>query len=179
MPTRVLDVGKETVRLVEPRAQAMNSPYLTLSHCWGQTEVIKLTTATISSMQAGIPILELPMLYQDAVTACKQLEIPYLWIDSLCIIQDQELDWTREIAAMGAVYSNALCNIEASHSTDSSGRLFFSRNQTRIKAFPITVEWHQDGQLQFFLIDLSVQLENDMKEAPLVKSLGASRAAAG
>ena len=169
MPTRVLDVGRESVRLIEPRPQAINSPYLTLSHCWGQTEVIKLTTATISSMQAGIPILELPMLYQDAVTACKHLEIRYLWIDSLCIIQDQELDWTREIAAMGAVYSNALCNIEASHATDSSGRLFFSRNQTRITPLPVTVEWHQDDQLQFFLIDLSVQLENDMKEAPLVK----------
>lgn len=169
MPTRVLEVGKETVHLIEPRAQGMNCPYLTLSHCWGQTEVIKLTTATIDSMQAGIPILELPMLYQDVVTACIQLEIRYLWIDSLCIIQDQELDWTREIAAMGAVYSNALCNIEASHATDSSGRLFFSRNQTRIRPFPVTVEWHQDGPLQFFLIDLSVQLENDMKEAPLVK----------
>ena len=169
MPTRVLDVGKEAVRLVEPRAQATNGPYLTFSHCWGQAEVIKLTTATIGSMQAGIPVLELPTLYQDAVTACRQLEIRYLWIDSLCIIQDQERDWTREIATMGAVYSNALCNIEASHAPDSSGRLFFSRNQTRIRPFPVTVEWHQDGPLQFFLIDLSVQLENDMKEAPLVK----------
>ena len=149
MPTRVLDVGRETVRLIEPRAQAMNSPYLTLSHCWGRTEVIKLTTATISSRQAGIPILGLPMLYQDAVTACKHLEIRYLWIDSLCIIQDQELDWTREIATMGAVYSNALCNIEASHATDSSGRLFFSRNQTRITPLPVTVEWHRDDQLNF------------------------------
>ena len=120
-------------------------------------------------MQAGIPILELPMLYQDAVTACKQLEVRYLWIDSLCIIQDQELDWTREIAVMEAVYSNALCNIEASHATDSSGRLFFSRNQTRITPFPVMVEWHQDGALQFYLVDLSVQLKNDMKEAPLVK----------
>ena len=120
-------------------------------------------------MQAGLPILELPMLYQDAVIACKQLEIQYLWIDSLCIIQDQELDWTREIAAMGAVYSNALCNIEASHAMDNSGRLFFSRNSTRITPFPVTVEWHQESQLPFFLIDISVQLENDMKEAPLVK----------
>ena len=33
MPTRVLDVGKDTVRFIEPRAQAMDGPYLTLSHC--------------------------------------------------------------------------------------------------------------------------------------------------
>ena len=172
MPTRVLDVGNEkcsTVRLIEPRPQAMNGPYLTLSHCWGQTEVIKLTAATIDSMQDGISIPELPALYQDIITVCRQLEIRYLWIDSLCIIQDQELDWTREIAAMGEVYSNALCNIEAAHAADVSGRLLFSRNQTRITPFPVTVEWHKDGPLPFFLIDLSVQLENDMNEAPLLK----------
>lgn len=172
MPTRVLDAGNDkcsTVPLVEPRTQAMNGPSLTLSHCWGQNEVIKLTTATMDSMQDGLSIAELPMLYQDAITVCRQLEIRYLWIDSLCIIQDQELDWTREIAAMGEIYSNALCNIEAAYAADVSGRLFFSRNKTRITPFPVTVEWHQDGPLPFFLIDLSVQLENDMKEAPLLK----------
>ena len=124
MPTRVLDVGNEKcsrVRLIESRPQAINGPYLTLSHCWGQTEVIKLTTATMDRMQDGISITELPMLYQDMITACWQLGIRYLWIDSLCIIQDQELDWTREIAAMGEVYSNALCNTEAAHAVDVSG----------------------------------------------------------
>ena len=70
---------------------------------------------------------------------------------------------------MGEVYSNALCNIEASSAVDVSGRLFFSRYQTRIMPFPITLEWHEDGPLSFFLVDLSVQLEIDMKEAPLLR----------
>ena len=172
MPTRVLDVGNQTcslVRLVQPRLEAMSAPYLTLSHCWGQTEVLKLTTATIGTMRNGISIQELPALYQDAVTVCQYLEVRYLWIDSLCIIQDQELDWTREIAAMGEIYSNALCNIEAAYAADISGRLFFSRSQTRITPLPVTVEWHGDGPLPCFLIDLSVQLENDMNGAPLLK----------
>ena len=172
MPTRVLDVGDQTsstIRLVEPRSQAMSGPYLTLSHCWGQTEVLKLTTATMGAMQNGISAQELPALYQDAITVCQHLEIRYLWIDSLCIIQDQELDWTREIAAMGEVYSNALCNVEAAYATDVSGRLVFSRCQTRITPLPVTVEWHGDGPLPCFLVDLSVQLENDMNGAPLLK----------
>lgn len=172
MPTRVLDVGNEkcsTVQLVETRPQAINGSYLTLSHCWGQNEVIKLTTATVDNMHVGISISELPALYQDAITVCRRLEIRYLWIDSLCIIQDQELDWTREIAAMGEVYSNALCNIEAAHAADVFGRLFFSRDSTRIKLFPVTIERHEDGPLPFFLMDLSVQLENDMNGAPLLK----------
>ena len=172
MPTRVLDVGNtkcSIVRLIETRPQAVNGPYLTLSHCWGQSEVVKLTTANKDSMHNGIPVPGLPLLYQDAVTVCRRLEIRYLWIDSLCIIQDQELDWAGEKAAMGDVYSNAICNIEASSAVNVSGRLCFSRNQTRITPFPISVEWHQDGPLPFFLIDLSVQLENDMIEAPLLK----------
>ena len=95
MPTRVLDVGDtkcSTVCLIETRSQAVKGPYLTLSHCWGQIEVIKLTTVTNASMHDGVYVSELPLLYQDAVTVCRQLEIRYLWIDSLCIIQDQELD---------------------------------------------------------------------------------------
>ena len=70
---------------------------------------------------------------------------------------------------MGEVYSNALCNIEASYAVDVSGRLFFSRSQTRITPFPVMVEWYKDCLLPFSLIDLLVQLENDMNKAPLPK----------
>ena len=172
MPTRVLDVKDKlssTVRLIETRAEAVNGPYATLSHCWGHDKVIKLTTASIHSLRFGIAMSELPTLYQDAITVCRRLDIRYLWVDSLCIIQDQELDWTSEISAMGQVYSNALFNIEAAHAADVSGQLFFSRNRTRITLLPTVVEWHIDGPLQFFLVDISVQLEDDMGEAPLFK----------
>ena len=120
-------------------------------------------------MRNGIPISELSKLYQDAVKTCRQLGVRYLWIDSLCIIQDQELDWTHEIATMGQVYSNALCNIEAAHAADGHGQLFFSRNGAQIKPFPVTVEWHKDGPLASFLIDSSVHRDNDMSDAPLLK----------
>ena len=172
MPTRVLDVKDKVssmVRLIETRAGAVNGPYATLSHCWGQNKVIKLTTASIGSLQHGIAVSELPALYQNAITVCRRLEIRYLWIDSLCIIHDQELDWTSEISAMGEVYSNALFNIEAAYAADVSGQLFFSRNQTRITPFPVILGWHKDGPLPFFLIDISVQREDDMREAPLFK----------
>ena len=123
----------------------------------------------MDSMRIGIPTTELPALYQDAIAVCRNLEIQYIWIDSLCIIQDQELDWTREIATMGEVYSNALCNIEAADAADVFGRLFFSRSPTRITPLPVTLQWHKDGPHQFFLIDLSVQLEDDKNRAPLLK----------
>lgn len=140
---------------------------MTLSHSWGQAEVIKLTTATIDSMRNGISVSELPLLYRDAVSTCRQLGTRYLWIDSLCIIQDQELDWIREVATMGQVYGNALCNIEAAHASDARGQLFFSRNEARIKPFPITVEWHEGGPLACLIFDSSVHRDTDVSDAPL------------
>ena len=172
MPSRVLDIGKKKgsiLRLVEPQIQAINDPYLTLSHCWGQNEVIKLTTATIADMRDGISITKLPRLYRDAITVCQNLEIRYLWIDSLCIIQGQELDWSREIAAMGEIYSNALCNIEAADAADVFGRLFFLRNPTRVTPFPVILQLQKDDPRPFYLIDLSVQLDNDKTAVPLLK----------
>jgi hypothetical protein len=171
MPTRVLDLGYENtseVRLVESSTLPIDHPYMTLSHRWGQIEVIKLTTATIDRIRNGIPISELPVLYQDAVTACRKLGTRYIWIDSLCIIQDQEQDWIHEASIMGRVYSNSLCNFEAAHAVDGHGRLFFSRSEERIKPLLVTVQWHRDGPLASFLIDKSVHRDNDMHDAPLV-----------
>jgi hypothetical protein len=81
VPTRVLDIGNEdslTVRLIESRKQSLSGPYMTLSRCWGDAEVLKLTTATCADILTGTPISTLPILYQDAITACKQLEMRYL-----------------------------------------------------------------------------------------------------
>ena len=84
MPTHVLDGKCSTVRLVEPPPQAISSPYLTLSHCCGQTKVIMLKTTTTDNMQYEISIPEPPALNQNAITVCRYLKIRYLWIDSLC-----------------------------------------------------------------------------------------------
>jgi Heterokaryon incompatibility protein (HET) len=119
-------------------------------------------------MRNGIPISELPVLYQDAVTACRKLGTRYIWIDSLCIIQDQEQDWIKEASTMERVYSNSLCNFEAAHAADGDGRLFFSRSEEKIKPLPVTVQWHRNGPLASFLIDISVHRDNDMHDAPLV-----------
>jgi hypothetical protein len=65
-------------------------------------------------MQAGIAFESLPALFQDAVVATRNLGIPYLWIDSICIIQDSKQDWEAESAKMGSVYRNAYVTIAAS-----------------------------------------------------------------
>ena len=170
LPTRVLDVGSvgsHAVRLVESRAQAISGPYMTLSHCWGHGGVIKNTRATLESLQAGIQDSQLPPLYRDAIQVCRDLEISYLWIDSLCIIQDEESDCIREIAMMGQVYTNALCNIEAMQARDGLGRLFTSQQEDHVGILPINVEWYKDGPRQFYFFDSRIFRGNLMPNVPL------------
>lgn len=46
----------------------------------------------------GMPITELPQTFHDAIEVCRALNIRYLWIDSLCIIQnDHQVRMTREV----------------------------------------------------------------------------------
>ncbi|KAL8918693.1 MAG: hypothetical protein Q9172_005322 [Xanthocarpia lactea] len=87
--------------------------YCTLSHCWGQTQPIKLTKKSYESFQENIPFELLPKTFADAVHISLNLGVPFLWIDSLCICQDDQGDWLAESARMGDIYANGICNIAA------------------------------------------------------------------
>lgn len=61
----------------------------------------KLTTENMKSfLDKGLLISQLPQLYRDAIRAAKELGQRYLWIDSLCIVQDNKEDWLREAGRM-------------------------------------------------------------------------------
>lgn len=134
LPTRVIHVGTPngeiSPRLFETKGETGH--YCSLSHCWGSgaNKIPLLTTqATLQSHMAGIPWDTIPRAYQDAITATHRLGFEYIWIDSLCIIQDSLVDWLRESKRMGTVYENARLTIAASHASDSSQPCFFKRPQ--------------------------------------------------
>jgi hypothetical protein len=109
-----VDVGltSQYVRLVHTIGQKGN--YIALSHCWGSTNLIRTTTRTLSTHEEGILITDLPKTFRDAISICRYLKVQFLWIDSLCIIQDDEQDWEREASRMADVYANAYLTIAAS-----------------------------------------------------------------
>jgi len=122
LPTRVLDVARlknGQIRLVVG-ASVSARPYVALSHCWGTSHRITTTRDNLDAHISGIPIANLPATFQQAVEVTGLLGIPYLWIDSLCIIQDDARDWEREASKMGGVYANATLIIAADSSTDDS-----------------------------------------------------------
>ncbi|KAH7239613.1 hypothetical protein MRS44_015121 [Fusarium solani] len=75
---------------------------------------------------------EVPKTFQDAIVVTHELGVPYLWIDSLCIIQDDISDWGREASQMARIYTNAYINIAALNSGDDT------KGFLRTRPFPYT-----------------------------------------
>lgn len=105
LPTRVIDVGfdGQTPRLVDGKGK--RARYATLSHCWGRSPTIKTELESLRSRQESIPLENLPKTFAHAVIMCRALGIQYLWIDSLCIIQDDKGDWEHHSHGEYAQYA--------------------------------------------------------------------------
>ena len=80
--------------------------------------------SNVEALSSKILLASLCKTFQDAVLATCSLGYRFLWIDSLCIVQDDEDDWRRESALMSEVYGNAVVNLAATDAEDGSGGLF-------------------------------------------------------
>jgi len=120
MPSRVLDIGGDLVRLIEI-ATSQRGRYTALSHCWGGGIDIRTTKENYSAQKKGLRYCDLPLSFQDAIKVTRGLGLRYLWIDALCIIQDSQADWEIESGNMAAIYQNAYLVIGADMSPNSFG----------------------------------------------------------
>ena len=98
--------------------------YICLSHCWGGNTPLKLTRQNLRQFKDAIPWNELPRTFKDAITITRDFGIHHLWIDSLCIIQDDEDDWITQAGKMASIYENSTVTIAATASGDGSGGCF-------------------------------------------------------
>lgn len=125
MPQRVLDVNNSRLRLVEPSER---EEYLTLSHCWGVPSTQpKTLRANIRSRMKNIAWNNLNQTYKDAVTITRRLGFRYIWIDSLCIVQDNSEEWEAAAGGMADIFANSFLTICASHAKDGSVGIFADR----------------------------------------------------
>ena len=106
--------------------------YTALSHCWGKAVPLTLTTSCLRLMKESIPLSRLPKTFRDAVHITRKLGLSYLWIDSLCILQDSPVDWANESALMDSIYMKAWVTIAADGAPDSR-RGCFVGPQDRVK----------------------------------------------
>jgi hypothetical protein len=150
LPKRVLEIqGSQQVRIYLSEANERAS-YACLSHCWGGVVPLKLSQATLREFQQEIPWGRLPRTFKDAIEVARGLDLRFLWIDSLCIVQDDANDWRRESAMMASVYSRAYITLAASQAADSTQGLFPDPKLARYKKIYIGFDG-QGKRHEFFV----------------------------
>ncbi|KAI0600392.1 HET-domain-containing protein [Biscogniauxia sp. FL1348] len=121
LPKRVLEIADDSVSLYisgNEDAQKEDQRYVALSYRWGNDFSLKLTRNTMDTFIEGISISELPATLRDAVHICRNLGFKFIWIDALCIVQDDENDWAEQSAQMVDIYRQSSLNLCAA---DSAG----------------------------------------------------------
>lgn len=102
----------------------MRGQYLCLSYCWGSHLPLRTLKANLAEMARGIPWDKLPKTFQDAVHLTKVLGLSYLWIDALCIVQDDPTDWSWEASRMSTIYSDSYLTVAATFGENSDSGLY-------------------------------------------------------
>jgi hypothetical protein len=170
LPSRLLDIGNpnfDNLRLFCPKKKDQVE-YVALSHSWGKLTVENkrqfcTTDNNIDERLKGFTFSELPKTFRDAIRVTRELGFQYLWIDSLCIIQENQKDWEHEAKRMEGVYASAYCTIAATSAVDSNAG-FLERNVSNEYVHV------QDASGRTFYVCTDIDdFENDVENARLNK----------
>jgi hypothetical protein len=115
LPTRLINIGsadgKQNPFLWECRGS--ERCYAALSYCWGTSTPFTTRINSYKDRLQGFTLDELPKTVRDAVVITRMLGLQFLWVDALCIIQGDSIDWQRESSKMDNIYGNASITIAA------------------------------------------------------------------
>lgn len=153
LPSRIIHVQKEcsgeqprlSARLVDVRSLPINIKYITLSHAWGQHNFLTLTSENLYQFRKSIPLSapDFNQTFRDALRLTVELGYNYIWIDSLCILQDRPAsDWAYECPRMGSIYCHSDLNLSATGFQDAR---FGMLGPPRRLAVPPTI-WYPEGE---------------------------------
>lgn len=137
LPTRVLHVGTPNKDPFLFESNGANASYCILSYCWGRTGNAVTTKKNLPERIKGIPLTSLPKLICEAILTARSLGFEYIWIDALCIIQDDVQDWAHEASVMHELYSRAAVTITSLMADDSRDSLFQSRPDQICRPIPL------------------------------------------
>ncbi|KIW40681.1 uncharacterized protein PV06_07858 [Exophiala oligosperma] len=139
---RFLHVGSESrnPHLVEFPPRVSLRPWIALSYRWGDREPpLKLMKRTEKLLKDGVEISALDATIQDAIIISRGLGIQYLWVDALCIFQDQESDWLEQSSQMSFIYGQSTVTI-ASVDTDDASQSFLRQRETQY----VGISWKEE-----------------------------------
>ena len=138
IPARLIDIKltdrAPTLCLIETGGQLREERhYMTLSYCWGDALFPTLRIDNEQQLKNNIAFETLPKVFQDVIHIAGWFQLKYLWIDSLCIIQDSHDDWIRESCKMKHIYRNSFLTVAATGATDPSRGCFRDRNPSLVE----------------------------------------------
>ncbi|KAK4947793.1 hypothetical protein LTR10_013301 [Elasticomyces elasticus] len=131
VPTRLLEIDDDNyqqIRIVETNNQAVI--YTAVSFCWGQDSIKTVTREKYDEIvKHGMPWEDLLRIHRDAIELTYRLGFRHIWIDAMCIIQQDKTDWEIESHRMAAVYENGILVLSAAHASNVNGSLLPSSRE--------------------------------------------------
>lgn len=159
-PSRLLDVTKSSVKLIEideilekyAKLKYDAVEYVALSYCWGGDQLCRTTSGIVARRKdTGIDASELPQTLRDAIKLTKDIGLDYLWIDSLCIVQDDPADVSGELSKMADIYSGAYVTISAASARSCHEGFLQRRSPSELRKLIIGLPFlRPDGRLGRF-----------------------------
>lgn len=142
LPTRVLQLSEDDGMVHLISGTGLRANYAALSYCWGGHNPMTTTSTTLRQHESGFHKSSMPPLFQDVVSVALCLNIHFLWIDALCIVQDDLSEWEKEAERMADVFSNACITIAATAATNPTMHLLTrkARVEFRPETFTATVD---------------------------------------
>jgi len=119
----------------------------------------------IEKFKEEIGLGSMSKTFQDAIHVARRLGIEYIWIDSLCIVQDDKTDWLQESEQMGNIYANAYVTIAATWAADGNDGLDSIRPPCQWFKVPFDGNDEKKGYTWF--TDGTWTSETDLDDAPL------------
>ena len=165
-PTRLLAVQEEILRIVSTESEYYR--YAALSYCWGRMSehqrIFLTTKSNITTRTQGFHLDELPLTIRDAIRTARVFNIDYIWIDAICIIQDDVEDWGRESSQMDKVYRHAYLTFAAANSESSFDGFLHDRDPSCRASLGFTFEDFKDHERQTGLIHFRYPLETSTED---------------
>jgi len=166
-PTRLVDLTLPKPVLRTSLGADADCKFATLSHCWGATQYAVLTKDMLSSYLCQIPEAAISKTFKEAMVVAKYLGFRYIWIDSLCIIQDSKDDWRHESALRSKVYGNSSFNISAAGAEDASIGCFLPRARNWLDSRKISTS-SECIKLQYMCLDYGFEHKR-LDDMPLMQ----------
>lgn len=119
-PFRVIDIQQGCIAIPPPQCR-----YLALTYVWGDIQNCKNIKGNRALLETlgKLPIERLPQTLKDAIYLVAEIGERFLWVDSLCITQDDEESKAGQINTMGQIYSSTIATIVAHHGESAKSGL--------------------------------------------------------